>query len=270
MRYALRGCLTLTAVAVAARAGGAQVAVTAPAFMQVTCETVKPGMQAAHDQHEERWARAAEAAKSSAIAVSSTTGVPETCWLSGGASLDALAKANDALMADRGYAAQFPALLKADAEFISAVRTYTALLRTDLGAGTPPNVLSRRVLEWTEFRVRPGPGEALFANAVKAYRGAMERAGLKPEFRVYQVLHGMQGAVYWIFTSGTSPARFDEMIASEPKLNAAFTAEDNKAFEEYFSRAHTSVIANLYAYVPAQSALTAEQRASDPFWARKP
>lgn len=249
----------------------AQATLVPPAMMAVTCEWVKPGMGPAHDQHEEAWARASEAVKGAApsLAVQSTTGLAETCWITSVSSYAQLGKNNELYNKDPGYAALMPSLVGNDAKFISDYRSYIAVLRPDLSAGAMPNVLTRRVMEWSEWRIRPGNGAA-FAAAAKAYTAASKRAGLNPEFRVFQVMQGAPGETYWIFTSQTAMAGFDVMMASDPKIFAAFTPEDAKLFDDFFAKAVMSMNSNIWAYNSAQSTLTAEQRASDPFWKLKP
>jgi hypothetical protein len=249
----------------------AQATLMPPAMMSVGCEWVKPGMGPAHDQHEEGWARASEAVKGFApsLAVQSTTGPAETCWITSVSSYDQLGRNNELYSKDPGYAAAMPWLVGNDAKFISEFRGYIAVLRPDLSAGAMPNVLTRRVTEWSEWRIRPGQGAA-FEAASKAYVAAAKRAGLNPEFRVFQVMQGAPGDTYWIFTSQTSMAGFDAVMANGPKIDAAMTPEDRKLFDDFFAKAVMSMNSNIWAYNPAQSALTPEQRASDPFWKLKP
>jgi len=239
--------------------------------MAVGCEWVKPGMGPAHDQHEEAWARASEAVKgfAPALALQSTTGLAETCWITSVSSYDQLGKNNDLYNKDPGYAAALPSLVGNDAKFISEGRNYIAVLRPDLSAGAMPNVLTRRVTDWAEWRIRPGNGAA-FAAAAKAYVAAAKRAGVNPEFRVFQVMQGAPSETYWIFTSQTSMAGFDAVMASDPKIYAAFTPEETRFFDDFFAKAVVSMSSNIWAYNSAQSALTPEQRASDPFWKLKP
>ncbi len=249
----------------------AQATLMPPAMMAVGCEWVKPGMGPAHDQHEEAWARASEAVKgfAPALAVQSTTGLAETCWITSVSSYDQIGKNNDLYNKDPRYAAAMPSLVGDDGKFISDGRNYIAVLRPDLSAGPMPNVLTRRVTEWTEWRIRPGNGQA-FDAAAKAYIAAAKRGGVNPEFRVFQVLQGAPGDTYWIFASHTSMAGFDAAMADDPKVFASFTAEDRKLFDDFFAKAVVSVNSNIWAYNSAQSALTPEQRASDPFWKLKP
>lgn len=153
------------------------------------------------------------------------------------------------------------------AQYLSDTRNYIAVLRPDLSAGPMPNLLTRRIANWAVWNVRAGR-EAAFEAAVKAYSAAMTRAGLQPEVRVFQVLHGATGAVFWTMGSSASMAALDTDMANDPKIAAAFTAEDQKVFNEFFTNALASTTSNLWSYVPAQSALTAEQRATDAFWKR--
>ena len=241
-----------------------------PAMLAVGCEWVKTGTGPAHDQHEEAWARASEAVKGFApsLALQSSTGPAETCWLTSVASYDALGKNNELYDKDPAYAAAMPSLVGNDGKFVSDFRSYIAVLRPDLSSGEMPNVLTRRMTEWGEWRIRPGNGAA-FDKAVKLYTAAAKRAGVNPEFRVFQVMQGAPGDTYWIFTSQKSMAGFDAMMASDPKIFAAFTADDSKFFGDFFTKV-VSVSSNLWTYSSAQSTLSAEQRASDPFWKLKP
>jgi hypothetical protein len=249
----------------------AQATLMPPAMLSVSCEWVKAGMGPAHDQHEVGWARASEAVKgtASALAVQSMTGPGETCWLTAVASYDQIGKNLALYNADPVYSRALPSLVGTDAQYISDGRNYIAVLRTDLSAGEMPNVLSRRVTTWSEWRIRFGT-EPAFVAAVKAYRAAATRAGANPEFRVYQVVQGAPAVTFWFFSSQASMAGFDAAMANEPKLAAAYTPDDIKVFDEATTKSIVFMSSNVWSYSSAQSALTPEQRASDPFWKLKP
>lgn len=272
MRFKLRlpRVLALFVAASTTSPLAAQATITPPKLLSAQCEMVKPGMGAAHDQHEEKWTRAIEAIKgtpTTALAVQSVTGPQVTCWLISASSYDDMGKQNSAMMADAAYAKAVPMLASQDAQYISDVRSYIALLRPDLTGGEMPNVLTRRAMMWSEWRIRPGQ-DAAFANAVKAYRAAMDRGGVKQDFRVYQIAQGAPDPTFWVFSGRTSMSGFDADLADDPKIVGAMTADDKKLFDDFFAKAVISVTTNLWSYAPAQSALTAEQRASDPFWKR--
>ena len=247
----------------------AQTTVKPSPMYSVGCEWVKPGMGPAHDQHEERWARAAEAVKgfASALAVQSTTGPAVSCWFTGLASYDQLGKNNDAYAADPAYTKAIPSLIGGDAQFISDNRTSIAVLRPDLSAGDMPNVLSRRLMNWGEWRIRFGM-DAQFIAALKTFRAAAARAGVKTEFRTYEVVQGAPATTYWIISSESAMAGFDAVMANDPKIGAAYTPEDLKVFEAA-TASIMSMVSNIWAYSSAQSQLTPEQRATDPFWKLK-
>jgi hypothetical protein len=264
----------IAAVAVVAIGGGsrlqAQATLTPPPMLAVGCEWVKPGMGPAHDQHEAKWARASEAVKgfAPALAVQSMTGVAETCWLTTVSSYEQMGKNNELYGKDPVYSKAMPALVSTDAQYISENRNYVAVLRKDLSAGEMPNVLSRRVTSWGEWRIRWG-SEPAFVAAVKAYQAGAARAGVNPSFRVYQVVQGAPALTFWIFSSETSMAGFDAAMANNPKIGAAFTPDELKTFDE-LAKAVVSTSSNLWSYSSVQSTLTPEQRASDPFWKLKP
>jgi hypothetical protein len=94
------------------------------------------------------------------------------------------------------------------------------------------------------------------------------RAGVTPEFRTYEVVQGAPATTYWIISSESAMAGFDAAMANDPKIEAAYTAEDAKVFEASVASI-MSTVSNIWAYSPAQSQLTPEQRATDPFWKLK-
>jgi len=228
-------------------------------------------MAPAHDKNEIKWSRAAEQVKgaASALALVSSTGPSTVCWLTSIPSYAELGKSNAAYDADAAYGKAVAPLIAAEAQYIGDARVAIARLRTDLSAGAMPNVLTRRVTAWSEFRIRPGQ-EALFEAAVKAYAAAGARAGVKMEFRVYEVRQGVPAQAYWVFSSDTSLAVFDRMLADDPKLAKAYTTEDQKLFGDFFSKAVVSINENIWTYNSELSILKAEQRATDPFFKRKP
>lgn len=248
----------------------AQTSLKPPAMVVATCETVKPGMGVAHDQHEEKWARAAEGVKGflPSLAVQAATGPTITCWLTSAPDYAAIGKNNDLFDADPTYSKLLPSLVGPEAQYVSDVRTYVAALRQDLSAGEMPNILTRRFTFWEDWRIRPGQ-TALFESAAKAYAAAQKRAGIKSEFRIYEVAQGAPDATFWLFQSTATMAGFDAFMAEDPKTFAAFTAEDQKLFDEFFAKAVVSHTSNMWSYSSAQSSLTSEQRATDTFWKRK-
>jgi hypothetical protein len=76
-------------------------AMTAPPWLNITREVVKPGKGPAHAKHEAAWSRALEAAKypTGALGLTSMTGPNENWWLGGLASLADLEKINAAYTA---------------------------------------------------------------------------------------------------------------------------------------------------------------------------
>lgn len=248
----------------------AQAGTMQPGLLSVVCERVKPGMNLAHDKNEEAWARASESVPgfATSFALQSMTGPQESCWLTRVANFEALGQNNERYASSTRYSAALPTLLGEDGKYVSDVRMYIAMLRTDLSEGAMPTLAERRFASWGEWRVRPGNG-ASFEAALKAWVAASKRAGNKPAFRVYQVMHGAPGETYWLFTSQTTMAGFDAMMSSDPKTEAAFTADDRKLFEDFFTKV-MSMNSNLWSYNAAQSSLSADERATDPSWKRKP
>ena len=74
----------------------------------------------------------------------------------------------------------------------------------------------QRFWEITTFRVRPGH-EQQFAAAAAPYGASANRAAPESSYRVYEVIAGMPGPTYLIFSTVTGYAAFDAMLAQGMK-----------------------------------------------------
>ena len=108
-------------------------------------------------------------------------------------------------------------LNKGDADHITSRRTIQAVARTDLSYGAYPDMALQRFWEITTFRVRPGYEEA-FANAAKTYAAAAKRAAPNMSWRTYEVIAGVPGPTYLVFSSVPSFADFDRGCRTESRL----------------------------------------------------
>jgi hypothetical protein len=236
-----------------------------PAFIRLIREDVKPGRTADHEKLEAGWPAAFERAKSTDfyLAMESMTNneawflVPFTSYAAYGESLTR--------ERDPGLAPELARLSRADGDLINSVRTVELRARPELSHGAFPDLAKQRYWEVTVFRMRQGGSEAM-AQAAKVYAAAMDRAGNKMGFRVYEVLAGMPAPTYFIFSSVTSFGDFDKLLAEGEATMKAMTADDaptGKKFDESLMSSETFRMQ----LSPEMSYVPKDVRASDPgFW----
>ena len=131
------------------------------------------------------------------------TGAPEAWYVSPYASHAALGDSLKREDSDPVLSAELARLARVDADVITSVRRIHAVARKDLSHGVYPDLAKQRFFEITWFRVRPGH-EGQFEAAAKAYGSATARAGTSAAYRVYEVVAGVPGPTYLIFSSVVS------------------------------------------------------------------
>ena len=262
--------LSLVLLATPATAVGQGLPTSQPNFLRIVREEVKPGRLADHAKIEAGWPAAFEKANSPDyyIALESMTGLNEAWFLVPSASHAAEAETMKREAGDPVLAAELERLSRADGEVLGNIRTMILRARKDLSYGAFPDVGKTRFYEITYFRVRPGHEEA-FAAAAKAWGAAAGRAGQATAYRVYEVMAGMPGPTYMIFSTVAAFADFDKVMAADEAIMKAFTPEDGKVFQKY-SEGAVNTEAHRFRVSPTMSYVPKEVRAQDPtFWTPK-
>lgn len=159
-------------------------------------------------------------------------------------------------------------LSKTDAEHLNGLRTIQATARKDLSRGAYPDTAKQRFYEVTIFRVRPGH-ESSFAAAAKAYGSAAGRSAPETSFRVYEVIAGMPGPTYLVFSSVPSFGLFDRMM-SEGEATMKGLSDDEKAVFQKFNEGLVNMESHRFRLDPEMSYVPTGVRAHDPaFWMPK-
>ena len=192
-----------------------------PNFLTITREEVKTGHNAMHAAFEAGWPAAYTKAKSPNyyLAMVAMTGPNESWYVSPYASQSAYGESMKRESDDKTLSAELARLQRGDADHINSSRQLHAVARTDLSYGVFPDMGLARFWEITTFRVRPGNEEA-FASAAKAYAAAAKRAAPTMSWRTYEVIAGLPGPTYLVFSSVPSFGEFDrgmEQVGSEPR-----------------------------------------------------
>lgn len=244
---------------------------TQPNLLQIYREEVKVGHVYEHERVEVGWPAAYEKVKSPYyyLAFVSLTGPNEAWFVSPFDSHQAQA---ESMKLDRGnatLAAELARLHRADGDHLTATRSIQAIARKDLSHGDYPDTAKHRFWEVSTFRVRPGH-DSEFEAVAKAYGAAVSRSGAPVSYRVYQVIAGMPGSTYLIFSSVVSFGDFDKMMLDDQTIMKAFSADDQKAFEKFFREGLITMESQRFELNPHMSYVSPEVRATDPaFWIKK-
>jgi len=242
-----------------------------PGLLTIIREEVKLGRGAEHERIEAGWPAAFEKAKSPAtyIALTAMTGMNEVWFVIPSASHAAMAEDMKRDEGDPVLSAELTRLARADADVLDGLRTIQAMARPDLSYGAFPDLAMQRFWEITTFRVRPGH-EQEFAAAAAAYGASAKRAAPEVSYRVYEVIAGMPGPTYLIFSTVTGYAGFDAMLAQGIKTMQGLTAEEMATLQKFAAEGMINAETNRYRLSAAMSYVDQATKAKDPaFWAPK-
>jgi hypothetical protein len=274
MHKMIRSTLSLMLLLSAAGTALAQsLPTTQPNLLTIVREEVKPGRAAEHAKIEAGWPAAYEKTKSPYyyLAMISMTGPSEAWYVT---PFESHAAVGDSLKredadTDPALSAELSRLSRADSEMLTGSRIMHARARMDLSYGAFPDLGKTRFNEITIFRVRPGH-EAQFEAAGKAYGASAKRAGVTTGFRVYEVIAGIPGPTYLIFSSAGAFSEFDRAIADGDKTMKGANADEGAALQKFMLEGVINMETQRFRIDPAQSYVPKETRASDPaFWMPK-
>ena len=256
------------AVSVAAQGG---LPTSQPSYLTIVREEVKLGRTADHERIEAGWPAAYEKAKSPDyyLAYVSTTGRNEAWFITPYESHKAMGDSMKRESDDALLSAELKRLQRADGDVLTNLTTIQAMGRKDLSIGAFPDIAKTRFVEITIFRVRPGH-ERGFDEAAKAYGSAAKRTSPNTSFRVYEVMAGVPGPTYLVFSSTESFADFDRTTAEGMDIMKRASAEERNALEKFSADGLVNVETQRFRIDPAMSYMPKEIRTSDPaFWMPK-
>ena len=263
----LAGAIALAGVTTAATAQ--DLPTSQPPFVSIVRERVKPARDAQHAKIEAGWPAAFAKAKfpDYYIAITSMTGPGEAWFISPFPTYAAMGASLEKQSADPALSADLERLSKADAEVLDGLNVVQLRARPELSQGAFPDIALVRYYQITVIQTKVGHGDAV-DSILKINAAVAQRAGVPSSFRVYQVAAGMPGPTYFIFSTQTSFADYDVLMANGAKAFAAQTPEEQAALSKYRSDI-TSNVTNRYRIDPKMSYVSAATRAKDPkFWGK--
>ena len=239
-----------------------------PSLIQIVREDVKTGHNAMHAAYEAGWPAAYARAKSPNyyLAMVAMTGPNESWYVVPFASHAAIGESLKRESDDKVLTSELDRLQKGDADHINSSRTLHAVARTDLSYGAFPDMGLARFWEITTFRVRPGYEEA-FATAAKAYAAAAKRAAPNMSWRTYEVIAGLPGPTYLVFSSVQSFAEFDKSLQEGMELGKSFTPDEMASLQKFATTGMVNSETQRFRLDPGQSYVDAATKAKDAaFW----
>ncbi len=242
-----------------------------PNFLTITREEVKTGHNAMHAAFEAGWPAAYAKAKSpyNYLAMVAMTGPNESWYVSPFASQSAYGESMKRESDDKTLSAELARLQRGDADHINSSRQLHAVARTDLSYGAFPDMGLARFWEITTFRVRPGNEEA-FASAAKVYAAAAKRAAPTMSWRTYEVISGLPGPTYFVFSSVASFGEFDRGMEQGMALGKAFTPDEVATLQKFATTGMVNSETQRFRLDPGQSYVDAATKAKDAaFWSQR-
>lgn len=243
-------------------------------ILTVFRESVKVGKGAAHDAHEDSWARAVTAAKGAEpfVAMSSLTGPNEIWYMQAFPTWDAYQKSTESNRANAPQALVDQKYRPMEAEYLSDSRLMTLRLRPELSYGGPPDLANMKYVSVTRVLVRPGHNSE-YQEARRLINEAHTKAGLVEKWGMYEVSSGAPSGTFYIFISRPSLAEMDQGAALHgPAYTAALGGDEGqKKIAALMGSSVISQQTDHFAFTPSQSVAPPEWIAANPgFWNHKP
>jgi hypothetical protein len=250
----------------------AQAPTPAPNIIQIYREELKPGHGPAHAKTEAGWPRAFAKANwpTHYIAITSMTGPNEAWFIAPFDSLSAWEKDINETAKNAALQAELDRLSEEDGQHLAGYRGIVARYRADLSHRPGVSIPTMRYFSITIVRIRPGHNPD-FEGARKIIKEAHEKAGVKDNHSVYQVMSGMPNGTFFIITPMKSLAEVDAgpQVHGQAYQDAIGEAGRQK-MRELAASGTISSDTNYYAITPGISYPSKEYIDADPaFWKPK-
>ena len=243
-------------------------------ILTVFRESVRVGKGAAHDAHEDSWARAVTAAKGAEpfVAMSSLTGPNEIWYMQAFPTWDAYQKSTENNRANSAQAAVDQKYRPMESEYLSDSRLMVLRLRPEMSYGGPADLANMKVVSVSRISVRPGHTSE-YEEARRLVNEAHTKAGLNEKWATYEASSGAPSGTFYIFIARPSLAEIDQGAALHgPAYVAALGGDEGqKKIAALMGSAVVSQQTDHFAFTPSQSVAPPEWIAANPgFWNHKP
>lgn len=246
------------------------VAPAPPDLLQISREPVRPGKMPEYTKVESEAAQACYRASTwPYFTMQSVTGPQEVWFVSGFETYAAMERSAEPFVRNVSLSQELGRLMESKTNLVTEPRTVFLRYREDLGRNNGLVRAGTRFFTVTWVSVNPGH-EREFEESQRIIRGVRERAAAVDNRAVYQVISGMPGNVYLIFsphhTFRTAAETLEGLIDVDDLDEGVRTR-----IRELTSTSVGSVETFVFAISPAMSNPAGEWIADDPeFWKSSP
>jgi hypothetical protein len=255
----------------AAAQDASTVTASAPKYLQVVVEYVKPGKGGlAHDKTEGAFVQAMRKANFPLhyVAYNAISGRARALYLSPFNSFEEVQKANK-IFDEPTVGSEFDRINAADGDLLADAHTLIFSSDAELSFHSKTPGPKNRFLEADIFQVRPGHGKE-FQDLIKLYMTLFDKAGTTQHWGAYRVEYGESVGEYVFLTGSDSEAEIDQRFSEDPKIRAALTDDDKSKIRELRAAAVENERVEMYSINPAQSYPPDAYLKADPdFWKPK-
>lgn len=242
-------------------------------ILSVFRESVKVGKGAAHNAHEDAWARALAgvAGAEPFIAMSSLTGPNEIWYIVAYPTWADYEKSGNMSRANAALAAIDKQFRPMEGDYLSDSRGMTLRQRSELSYGGPSDLPNMRYVSVTRVSVRPGHTSE-YEEARRLIKEAHEKAGLTDKYAMYEVSSGAPSGTFYTFVARKTLAELDQggTIHGPAYLAALGGEEGQKKLGALIASAVISQQTDHFEFTPSQSVPMAEWVTANPgFWKPK-
>jgi hypothetical protein len=241
-----------------------------PDLLQISREPVRPGKMPEYTKVESEAAQACYRASTwPYFTMQSVTGPQEVWFVSGFETYAAMERSAEPFVRNVSLSQELGRLMESKTNLVTEPRTVFLRYREDLGRNNGLVRAGTRFFTVTWVSVNPGH-EREFEESQRIIRGVRERAAAVDNRAVYQVISGMPGNVYLIFSphhSFRTAAETLEGLIDYDDLDEGVRTR----IRELTSTSVGSVETFVFAISPAMSNPAGEWIADDPeFWKSSP
>ncbi len=245
-----------------------------PPVLQILCEEIKAGRNAAHEKLETGYVQAFSQAKWPFywLGMTSNSGANQAWYLTPYESFAAVENAQKELEKAPVLLNRSDQLDEQDSEFRTGQRVMLAVFRKDLSFHPErlmPSLPTSHYFSVIALRRHPGR-DVEFTQGLKLYFDAMEKANVSYGTAIYEVYFGAQGDMFLTFTAIKSLAEFDQFMVQDKAIIAALGQENGLKLLKLTSDSILSSEATVFNFSPKMSYISKEFAAADPdFWLPK-
>ena len=266
-------CISLLAAGVGIAVAQDSSEMKPPAVIQINREWLKPGKSGAvHDRSEAAFVNLMNKGKLKGhyIALNSMTGKSRALYMTSYPSLEAWENDNKIFLSNASLGAELDRAIAADGDMLEGTDSAVLSYNEGLSYHPHPDHSHARYYELTVFRVRLGH-EKEFREITKMYKEAMDKAGSKDHWGMYEMMYGGDAGTYIGLTNRASLTEIDESIANGKKFVEAVGGEEAvDKMNKLFGEAVESVRSELFTINPKQSYVDeATMKADADFWRPK-